>query len=60
MFIVWVETSIDFLPQYPNEVIVWAAIARDEKLGFYRVSTIDGTLVDSRMIDEDKGRMKTV
>ena len=55
-----VETSIDFLPQYPNEVIVWAAIARDEKLGFYRVSTVDGTLVDSRIIIEDRGRMKSV
>ena len=54
------ETSIDFLPQYPNEVIVWSAMWRDQKLGFYRVSTTNGQLIDSRILEDKNGRMKSV
>ena len=54
-----VETSIDFFPQYPNEVVVWAPMAKDKKLAFYRVSTVTGRLVDSRILEDDNGRMKS-
>ena len=54
-----VETSVDYLPQYPNEIIVWAPMAKDKKLGFYRVSTITGKLVSSRILEDDNGRMKS-
>lgn len=47
-----VFTSIDFLPQYPGEVIVWASQYFDEALGVYRVSLKDGSLVDKRIIDD--------
>lgn len=47
-----VFTSIDFLPQYPGEVIVWASQYFDEALGVYRVSLTDGSLVDKRIIDD--------
>ena len=50
-----VYTSIDFLPQYPGEVIVWASQFFDEKLGVYRVSLTDGELIDSKIIDSDIG-----
>ena len=50
-----VYTSIDFLPQYPGEVIVWASQFFDEKLGVYRVSLTDGKLIDSKIIDDDIG-----
>jgi len=46
-----VYTSVDVLPQYPDEIVVWASEFFDESLGVYRVSTKDGTLVESRIID---------
>ena len=47
-----VFTSIDVLPQYPNEVVVWASQYFDEALAVYRVSTEDGTLVAQKTIDD--------
>ena len=35
-------------------------MAKDQKLGYFRVSTIDGTLVDSRILEDSNGRMKSV
>lgn len=46
-----VFTSVDVLPQYPDEIVVWASEFFDESLGVYRVSTKDGSLVESRKID---------
>lgn len=40
------------LPQYKNEVVVFAAEFFNEKVSFYRVSTETGELVDYRIIDE--------
>jgi hypothetical protein len=39
------------VPQYKDEVVVFAAEFFNEKLSFYRVSTKTGTLVASREID---------
>ena len=47
-----VGIEMDTFVEYPDEVIVFAAEFFNEKLGFYRVSTKDGTLVDSRIIDD--------
>jgi len=46
-----VGIEADFFAQYPNEIVVFAAQFFDQQLGLYRVSLIDGTLVDSRAID---------
>jgi hypothetical protein len=46
-----VGIEADFLPQYPGEVVVFAAQFFDQKLGLYRVSLADGSLIDSRIID---------
>lgn len=40
------------MDQYPNEVVVFAAQFFDEKLGVHRVSLKDGSLVESRIIDD--------
>lgn len=37
---------------YHHEVVVFAAEFFNEKVSLYRVSTRDGTLVDSRLIDD--------
>lgn len=47
-----VGIEADFLEQYPGEVVVFAAQFFDEKLGVYRVSLTDGSLVESRIIDD--------
>jgi len=47
----WIRTNV--LENYPNEIIVWAAEFWNERLALYRVSTVDGTLIDSRIIDDD-------
>ena len=39
------------VPQFKNEVVVFAAEFFNEKVSFYRVSTKDGSLVASREID---------
>jgi hypothetical protein len=38
-------------PQYPNEIVVFAAEFFNEKVSVHRVSTVDGTLVQSKEID---------
>ena len=43
--------EVDVLDAYPDEVIVWASDTNSNNLGLYRVSTKDGSLVDSRIID---------
>jgi len=40
------------MDQYPGELVVFAAEFFNEKLSMYRVSLTDGTLVDSRIIDD--------
>lgn len=40
------------MDQYPGELVVFAAEFFNEKLSFYRVSLTDGSLVDSRIIDD--------
>ena len=47
-----VSISVDTFPQFPNELVIWAAQFFDETVAVYRVSTEDGTLVDSRVIDD--------
>ena len=39
------------VPQFKNEVVVFAAEFFNQKVSFYRVSTLDGSLVASREID---------
>jgi len=46
-----VEIEIDFFNQYPGEVVVFAAQFFDMALGVYRVSLEDGSLINSRIID---------
>lgn len=46
---VGIEVEFDM---YKNEIVVFAAQFFDEKLAVYRVSTKDGSLVDSRTIDD--------
>jgi len=41
------------MEQYPGELVLFAAEFFNEKVSMYRISLTDGTLVDSRMIDED-------
>ena len=41
----------DFLPQYPGEVVVFAAEFFGQQLSLYRVSLDDGSLIGSRVID---------
>ena len=48
-----VFTSIDTLAAYPNELIVWSPQIKDERFVIYRVSLTDGTLVDSRIVDDN-------
>ena len=43
---------IEELPEYPNEIVIWATQFFDETVAIYRVSLQDGTLVDSRIIDD--------
>jgi len=47
----WIRTNV--LENYPNEIIVWAAEFWNERIALYRVSTVDGTFIDSRIIDDD-------
>jgi len=46
-------TRTDVLDNYPGEIIVWAAEYWNERLTVTRVSTEDGTFIDSRVIDDD-------
>ena len=49
------------MENYPNEIIVWSAESRSERIALYRVSTVDGTFIDSRVIDDDNfGRAYSV
>ena len=47
-----VGIEIDTFSQYRDEIVVFAAQFFDQKLALYRVSTKDGSLVDSRTIDD--------
>jgi len=47
----WTRTNV--LENYPNELIVWSAEFWNERLALYRVSSVDGTLIDKRIIDDD-------
>lgn len=40
--------------QFPDEVVIFAAEFFNKSLGMYRVSTIDGTFVDYRTIDNQE------
>ena len=44
--------EVSRLEAYPDEIIVWAAQDLSNTLSFYRVSTKNGTLVDSRVIGD--------
>ena len=46
-----VFTTINELPEYSDEVVVWAAY--DTEVAVIRVSKIDGSLVEKRVIDND-------
>ena len=48
------------VPQYKNEIVVFAAEFFNEKVSFYRVSTKTGELVDSRVIDTTIGSAYSV
>lgn len=47
-----VGIEVDVLSDFKNEVVVFATQFFDQKVAFYRVSTVDGTLVESRTIDD--------
>ena len=49
------DISWDVLPQYPDEIIVWSTMPSERQLTLYRVSTVDGSLVGQRTIEEDIG-----
>jgi hypothetical protein len=48
---VGIEVAVGAFPEYLDEVVVFASQFFDQKLGMYRVSTKDGSLVGSRIID---------
>ena len=47
-----VSIEIDTFAEFPGEIVVFAAEFFNKKLSFYRVSTTDGSLVASRVIDD--------
>jgi len=55
-----VGIQVVHVPQYKNEVVVFAAEFFNEKVSFYRVSTKTGELVDSRVIDTEIGSAYSV
>ena len=48
---VW--TSIDTMAAYPGELIVWSAQFFDETVSVHRVSLTDGSMIGSRVIDDN-------
>jgi len=48
-----VQTFIYELPAYPGELVVFAPLSQAATMAVYIVSLTDGTLVDSRVIDDD-------
>lgn len=48
-------TRANVLDNYPNEVIVWSAENWNKRITVHRVSTVDGTYIDGRVIDDDFG-----
>ena len=40
------------MESYPNEIIVWSSEFWNERIALYRVSTVDGSFIDSRVIDD--------
>ena len=47
-----VSISIETLSEFKNEIVVFAAQFFDEKISMHRVSTKDGSLVQSKTIDD--------
>lgn len=47
-----VSIEIQVLPEFPDEIVVFAAQFFDETLSMHRISTKDGTLVASKVIDD--------
>ena len=47
-----VSVKFDELPQYPGELIIWAAQFFDETVAVYRVNKKDGSLIGKRIIDD--------
>ena len=47
-----VGTEVHTFNQFRDEIVVFASEFFDEKVAFYRVSLKDGSLVDSRIIDD--------
>ena len=45
-------TSIYTFEEFPDEIVLFAAEFFDETLAFYRISTIDGSLITKRVIDD--------
>lgn len=55
------DTDIDVADDiYTDEIVVFAAEFYNKKVSMYRVSTIDGSLVDSRLIDAEIGHAYSV
>ena len=47
-----VAIEVDTLSEYKWEIVVFAAQFFDEKLSMHRISTVDGSLVQSKVIDD--------
>ena len=47
-----VSIEVQELPEYKGEIIVFAAQFFDEKISMHRISKKDGTLVQSKVIDD--------
>ena len=47
-----VAFEVDYFDQYPGEAVIFAAEFFNEKVSVHRVSLTDGTLVESRTIDD--------
>ena len=47
-----VSVKFDELPQYPGELIIWAAQFFDETVAVYRINKKDGSLIGKRIIDD--------
>jgi len=47
-----VGIEVDYLDEFPGEIVVFAAEFFNEELAFYRVSIKDGSFVERRVIDD--------
>ena len=48
-----VNFDVEKFSEYPDEIMVFAAQFFDQEFGLYRISTKDGSLIDSRIIDNN-------